>query len=201
MHMKKGLGIVIALIILIVMFVMGRYNGLVSADEGVKEAWGEVENQYQRRADLIDNLVNTVKGFADQELEVFTEVTKARASASQTNVDINDVESMAQFQESQGELSGALSRLLVTVEAYPELKSDQNFLELQSQLESTENRIATARNRYNAAVKKLNILVRSFPTNIIANIFNFDMAAIFAAEEGAEIAPEVDFGGRFDDEE
>lgn len=141
-----------------------------------------------------------MKGFADQELDVFTQVTEARASASQTNVDINDAASLTQFQESQGELSSALSRLLVTVEAYPELKSDQNFLELQAQLESTENRIATARNRYNAAVRNLNTMVRSFPTNLIAMIFGFDQANTFEAQEGANIAPVVDFGIRSGDE-
>lgn len=194
--MNKTVGIILALIVVFGLFVMGRYNGLVSADEGVKEAWWEVENQYQRRGDLIQNLVNTVRGFADQELAVFTQVTEARASASQTQVDINDVASMASFQQSQGELSSALSRLLVTVEAYPELKSDQNFLELQAQLESTENRISTARNRYNAAVRNLNTMIRSFPTNMIAGMFGFERAATFEADEWAETAPVVDFGDR-----
>ena len=190
---------IIWIIILLVIMLFGKYNWLVSADEGVKEAWAQVENQYQRRLDLIDNLVQTVKGFADQELGVFTEVTKARAWASQTNINIDDAEQLAAFQANQWELSGALSRLLVTVEDYPELKSDQNFLELQAQLEWTENRIATARWDFNAAVRRLNELVRGFPSNIVAMITWFTTKVPFAAEAWAEKAPDVDFWWRFDD--
>lgn len=166
---------------------------MVSMDETVKESRSQVENQYQRRSDLIPNLVNTVKGFANQEQEVFIWVTEARASATKTTVDINDAASMAEFQAAQWELSSALSRLLVTVEAYPQLKSDQNFLELQTQLEGTENRISVERKRYNEEVKVYNTYIRKVPNNIFANLFNFDKAELFEAEEGAEEAPEVSF--------
>ena len=147
------------------------YNTLQVQDEQVKSAWSEVVNQYQRRADLIPNLVNTVKGFAAQEQAVLVGVTEARAKATQIKVDANDPASLKQFQEAQGEVSSALSRLMVVVERYPELKSDQNFRDLQAQLEGTENRITVARNRYIQAVQDFNIPVRRFPTNLTAMLF------------------------------
>jgi len=190
--MKKFLPI-IAIIVLLWLRVMGKYNGLVVADESVNGARAQVENQYQRRADLVPNLVATVKGIADQEERVFTAVTEARAKASSTNVDINDPASLEAFQSAQWELQWALSRLLVTVENYPDLKSNQNFLELQAQLEGTENRISTERKRFNDVARNFNIMVRTFPTNIVATIFNFANKSLFQAEEWAEQAPDVDF--------
>jgi LemA protein len=173
------------------------YNTLQVQDEEVKSAWSEVVNQYKRRADLIDNLVNTVKGFAAQEQSVLVGVTEARAKASQIQVNADDPASLAQFQAAQGELGGALSRLLVTVENYPQLKSDQNFRDLQAQLEGTENRIAVARNRYIQAVQGFNVTVRRFPTNLTAMLFGFKVKPNFTVENEAQIAapPKVDFGG------
>ncbi len=172
------------------------YNTLQVQDEEVKSAWSEVVNQYKRRADLIDNLVNTVKGFAAQEQSVLVGVTEARARASQIQVNADDPASLAQFQAAQGELGGALSRLLVTVENYPQLKSDQNFRDLQAQLEGTENRIAVARNRYIQAVQNFNVTVRRFPTNLTAMLFGFKVKPNFTVENEAQIAapPTVDFG-------
>ncbi len=188
---KRIIGVVI--VVVVALWFMGKYNNLVRLDEEVKTAWSQVENQYQRRVDLIPNLVNTVKGFAEQEQTVFLGVTEARAKASQTKVDFDDPASFERFQAAQGELSSALSRLLVTVENYPELKSDKNFLELQAQLEGTENRISTERMRYNEVVKGYNVTVRSFPTNIIAGFFAFGQKELFEAQEWAEQAPVVDF--------
>ena len=177
------------------------YNRLQSADEQIAAAWAEVLNQYQRRADLIPNLVETVKGFAAQEREVLVGVTEARSKVSSIQATpelINDPEAFARFQAAQGELSSALSRLLVTVERYPELKSDANFRDLQAQLEGTENRITVARNRYIQSVQDYNVIVRSFPTNLTAMIFGFDRKPTFAPENEAEISkpPAVDFGGQ-----
>ena len=171
------------------------YNTLQVQDEQVKSAWSEVVNQYQRRADLIPNLVATVKGFAAQEQAVLVGVTEARARATQIKVDANDPESLKQFQQAQGEVSSALSRLMVVVERYPELKSDQNFRDLQAQLEGTENRITVARNRYIQAVQDYNVTVRSFPTNLTAMIFGHKVKPNFTVENEAAIArpPTVDF--------
>jgi LemA protein len=171
------------------------YNTLQVQDEAVKSAWSEVVNQYQRRADLIPNLVATVKGFAAQEQAVLVGVTEARARATQVNVDANNPESLKQFQAAQGELSSALSRLMVVVERYPELKSDQNFRDLQAQLEGTENRITVARNRYIQAVQDFNVTVRRFPTNLTAMVFGYDVKPNFTVENEAAIAapPTVDF--------
>jgi LemA protein len=171
------------------------YNTLQVQDEQVKSAWSEVVNQYQRRADLIPNLVNTVKGFAAQEQAVLIGVTEARAKATQIKVDANDPASLKQFQEAQGEVSSALSRLMVVVERYPELKSDQNFRDLQAQLEGTENRITVARNRYIQAVQDFNITVRRFPTNLTAMLFGYKVKPNFTVENEAAIAkpPTVDF--------
>jgi len=171
------------------------YNTLQVQDEQVKSAWSEVVNQYQRRADLIPNLVNTVKGFAAQEQAVLVGVTEARAKATQINVDANDPASLQQFQAAQSEVSSALSRLMVVVERYPELKSDQNFRDLQAQLEGTENRITVARNRYIQAVQDFNVTVRQFPTNLTAMIFGYKVKPNFTVENEAAIAkpPTVDF--------
>lgn len=176
------------------------YNTLQSGDEQVKAAWAEVLNQYQRRADLIPNLVNTVKGFAEQEKEVLTRVTEARAKVGAIQATpelINDPQAFQRFQAAQGELGGALSRLLVVTENYPQLKSDQNFRDLQAQLEGTENRIAVARNRYIKAVQDYNVTVRSFPSNLTAMVFGHQVKPGFTVENEAEIsrAPKVDFGG------
>jgi LemA protein len=171
------------------------YNTLQVQDEQVKSAWSEVVNQYQRRADLIPNLVNTVKGFAAQEQAVLVGVTEARARATQIQVDANNPESLRQFQAAQGEVSSALSRLMVVVERYPELKSDQNFRDLQAQLEGTENRITVARNRYIQAVQDFNVTVRQFPTNLTAMVFGYKVKPNFTVENEAAIArpPTVDF--------
>ncbi|EGK71381.1 MAG: LemA family protein [Methyloversatilis sp.] len=176
------------------------YNTLQTGDEQVKAAWAEVLNQYQRRADLIPNLVNTVKGFAEQEKEVLTRVTEARAKVGAIQATpelINDPQAFQRFQAAQGELGGALSRLLVVTENYPQLKSDQNFRDLQAQLEGTENRIAVARNRYIKAVQDYNVTVRSFPSNLTAMVFGHQVKPGFTVENEAEIsrAPKVDFGG------
>jgi LemA protein len=175
------------------------YNTLQSTDEQTKSAWSEVLNQYQRRADLVPNLVETVKAFATQEREVFTSVTEARArvgSIQATPELIDNPEAFAKFQAAQGELAGALSRLLVVAENYPQLKSDANFRDLQAQLEGTENRIAVARNRYIKAVQDYNVTVRSFPSNLTAMAFGYKTKANFSVENEREIsnAPKVDFG-------
>lgn len=191
--MKKTWLIILWLVVLFGFMVIWRYNTIVGLDEWVETARAQVENQYQRRVDLIPNLVETVKGFASQEQEVLTSVTEARASATKTSVNINDAQELAAFQQSQGELSSALSRLLVAVEAYPDLKSNQNFLELQAQLEGTENRISVERKNYNDTVKKYNTYTRRFPGNIIAGLFGFERANLFESVEGSENAPKVEF--------
>jgi LemA protein len=175
------------------------YNDIQRQDEGVTAAWSEVVNQYQRRADLIPNLVETVKGFAQQEKDVLTQVTEARSRAGQVKVTpemLNDPAALQKFQQAQGDLSSALSRLLVIVERYPELKSDKNFLELQAQLEGTENRIGVARNRYIKSVQDYNVLIREFPVNLTAMVFGYKTKANFTVENERAIqtAPKVDFG-------
>jgi LemA protein len=175
------------------------YNNLTAGDEQVKASWAEVINQYQRRADLIPNLVKTVEAFAKQERDVLVTVTEARAkvgSIQATPEMVNDPQALQQFQAAQGELSGALRRLLITVERYPDLKSDANFRDLQAQLEGTENRITVARNRFIDDVRQYNTLARSFPTNITAMVFGFEVKPSFTVENEAEIAkpPEVSFG-------
>jgi LemA protein len=195
--MKKGIAIIIILVVLaiIVMWGVGKYNTLVGLDEGVQNAWAKVESAYQRRADLIPNLVNTVKGYAEHEQETFTAVTEARSKVSQVNIDPANItpEQFAAFQTAQDGLSSALSRLLVTVERYPELKANQNFLELQSQLEGTENRIKVERDRFNDLVKEFNVFVRRIPNNIIASLFGFDNKQFFESAPGAEEVPVVEF--------
>jgi LemA protein len=175
------------------------YNTLQSTDEQIKAAWSEVLNQYQRRADLVPNLVETVKAFATQEREVFTQVTEARArvgSIQATPELVDNPEAFARFQQAQGELTSALSRLLVVAENYPQLKSDANFRDLQAQLEGTENRIAVARNRYIKAVQEYNVTVRSFPSNLTAMVFGFKTKPSFTVdnERAISTAPKVDFG-------
>lgn len=173
----------------------GTYNTLVTEDESVKTAWSQVENQYQRRMDLIPNLVNTVKGYATHERETLEGVVSARAEATKTTIDPSNLneESIKKFQVAQGELSSALSRLMMVLERYPDLKANQNFMELQAQLEGTENRISVERKRFNEVAQSYNTKVRSFPTNVLAGMFGFQPKAYFSAEAGAEKAPKVEF--------
>lgn len=196
--MKKGkLLWIVAIVVALGLFgwCKNTYNGMVSADEGVQSAWSQVENVYQRRADLIPNLVATVKGYAEHESGTLEAVVAARAKATQTTVDPSQLtaENIAKFQAAQGELGSALGRLLVTVERYPDLKANQNFLELQSQLEGTENRISTERMKFNETAKSYNTLIRSFPQNIMASIFSFTPKGYFKAAEGSENAPKIEF--------
>lgn len=186
---------IVALIILIGGWLMKGYNGMVNEDENVNLQWGEVENQYQRRLDLIPNLVNVVKGYASHEKETLEGVIEARAKATQTTIDPSNMteEQLANFQKAQDGLSGALNRLMVVVEKYPELKANENFLQLQAQLEGTENRITVARKGYNDAATIYNKLVRRFPNNMLAGIFGFSVRPQFKAQEGAESAPTVQF--------
>ena len=172
-----------------------NYNSLVEEQQGVDQAWAEVENQYQRRADLIPNLVNTVKGYSSHEEETLVKVTEARAKATSITIDADnlDEESLARFQEAQNQLSSALKSLLAVSEAYPELKANENFMNLQTQLEGTENRITIARRNYTQAVRDYNTKIKKFPTNIYAGWFGFDPKPQFKAEAGAERAPEVNF--------
>lgn len=193
--MKRNTIIIIAAIVAIVGYCMSSYNTLVGQDEAVGTAWSNVENQYQRRVDLIPNLVNTVKGYASHEKETFEAVVSARAQATQTTVDIDDLtpEKIAAYQKAQGELGSALGRLLAITENYPELKANENFKELQAQLEGTENRISTERHKFNEVAKTYNTSIRRFPKNIIASMFGFEKRPYFEAQEGAEKAPEVKF--------
>jgi LemA protein len=189
-------GVVVVLLGGIFLWGMGIYNGLVKSDEGVRSAWSQVESQYQRRADLIPNLVNTVKGYAKQERDVLLGVTEARAKVGQLTVTkevLEDPQAFAKFQEAQDQLSSALSRLLVVSENYPQLKSNENFLALQTQLEGTENRITVERQRYNTTVQGFNTQIRTFPTSFVAGLFGFKEKAYFQAKQGAENAPEVKF--------
>lgn len=191
--MKKTRLIIIAIVLILGLWFTSKYNWLVNGDESVKTAWSQVENVYQRRADLIPNLVNTVKWAAAQEQDVLTAVVEARANATRANIDIKDVDALADYQQSQGELSTALWRLLMITENYPELKSIEAFRDLTVQLEGTENRISVERMNYNTAVKVFNIMLRSFPTNIVANLFWFEKANLFEAEEWSDEAPVVEF--------
>ena len=181
-----GLGALLVIVILLYSFVKGTYNKFVSMDEAVKSAWGQVENQLQRRADLIPNLVETVKGYAKQEREVFIEVTNARAK-------VGGAGTIPEKIQANNELTSALSRLLVVVENYPERKSNQNFMKLQDELAGTENRISVERRRYNEAVQKYNVAVRSFPANLLAGILGFKPGVFFEAPEAAKTAPQVKF--------
>ena len=194
MNIKRIL--LIGVVILLAIYGINSYNSLVDKEEMVKQRWSQVENQYQRRADLIPNLVNTVKGAADFEQETLTSVIEARSKATSVQMSpemLGNQQKFQQFSQAQSQLSGALSRLLVSVERYPELKANQNFRDLQNQLEGTENRIAVERDRYNRAARDYNSAIRRFPTNIFAGLFGFDNKAYFEADQGAEDAPEVQF--------
>jgi len=198
--MKKWIPIlvVLAIIAIVVIALAGQYNGLVTLDEAVDSQWGNVENVYQRRADLIPNLVETVKGYAAHESETLEAVVKARAEATKmqaqlTPESLNDPQLMEKFQAVQGELSSALGRLMVVIERYPDLKANQNFLDLQTQLEGTENRIAVERRRFNEKAQEYNTAIRRFPANMIAGMFGFDGKTYFESAEGAETAPKVEF--------
>ena len=186
---------IVAFVILIGGWLMSGYNGMVNEDENVNLQWSEVENQYQRRLDLIPNLVNVVKGYAAHEKETLEGVIEARAKATQTTIDPSNIteEQLANFQKAQDGLSGALNRLMVVVEKYPELKANENFLQLQAQLEGTENRITVARKGYNDAATIYNKKVRRFPNSMLAGIFGFSVRPQFKAQEGAESAPTVQF--------
>ena len=188
----------IVLLLGIIFWAKGLYNDMVVQDEGVKTAWSQVENQYQRRADLIPNLVNTVKGYAAHERETLEGVTEARAKATSTTIDPShlDPASLQNFQSAQSQLSSALSRLLLVVEKYPDLKANENFQTLMAQLEGTENRISVERKRFNETAQQYNTSIRSFPANLVAGVFGFDPKAYFTAESGADKAPTVDFGTR-----
>lgn len=193
--MKKSTIIIIAVAVLAVVWGITGYNGLVGMDEGVQTKWADVETQYQRRADLIPNLVNTVKGYAAHEKETLAAVVQARSEATSVKIDPTNMtaEQMAQYQQAQNGVSSALGKLLVVVEKYPDLKANQNFLELQAQLEGTENRITVARRNFNEAAKEYNTAIRRFPKNILAGMFGFEKKAYFEAEQGAEKAPQVEF--------
>ncbi len=193
--MNRNILIFVGIIATMVLFGGCGYNSMVKLDEKVSEQWAQVENVYQRRSDLIPNLVNTVKGYANFEKDVLTSVTEARSKATSVNVDASKLnpESIKQFQAAQGQLTSALSKLLVVVEKYPDLKANQNFLELQAQLEGTENRIAVERNKFNTVTQEYNTKIRSFPNNITAGMFGFSKKGYFEAEKGAEEAPEVKF--------
>lgn len=191
-----GVFLFIGLIVLIVFLAsISTYNKMVQYDEAVKESWSQVTNQYQRRADLIPNLVSTVKGYADFEQETLIQVIEARSKATAVNISPENLnaESLAQFQQAQDGLGSALSRLMVVIERYPELKANQNFLELQAQLEGTENRISTERRRFNETTRIYNVYIRKFPARFFANIYGFEEKPYFEAQEGAEIVPEVKF--------
>jgi len=197
--MKKGLlilGGILLVIVLVIMWGVGKYNTLVGLDESVNSAWAQVQNQYQRRMDLIPNLVATVQGVANFEKSTLQAVIEARAKATQVTLSpqlLNDPQAFQRFERSQGELSSALSRLLVTVEQYPTLKANENFLQLQSQLEGTENRISVERKRFNEVVQSYNATIRTIPTSFIAALGGFQQKQYFQAQPGAETAPKVQF--------
>ena len=191
--MKKWIWIGVVAVVAI--FFYATYNGFVNREEGLKSAWSNVETQYQRRADLIPNLVNTVKGYAAHETQTLNEVTEARARATSINLSADDLtpERLAQFQRAQAEVRSALGRLIAVSESYPDLKANQNFLELQAQLEGTENRIAVARKDFNAAAQQYNVSVRRLPANLVARMFGFGQKPYFESAEGAAAAPQVTF--------
>lgn len=187
--------VILGFVLILFFWIKGAYNGMVSKEEQVTSAWSQVENVYQRRADLIPNLVATVKGYAAHEKETLEGVINARSKATQTTVDPTKMneESIKKFQAAQGELSSALGRLMVIVERYPDLKANQNFLELQAQLEGTENRITVERQKFNEIAQGYNTYIRQFPKNIIAGMFGFERKAYFEAKEGSDVAPKVEF--------
>ena len=193
--MKGGLLILLAVVVVILFMGCNGYNGLVKQDESVKKAWANVQTEYQNRSDLVGNLVNTVKGAANFEQKTLTDVIAARAKATSVNINADNLtpEKIAEFQAAQGQLTGSLSRLLATVEAYPTLRATENFTKLQGQLEGIENNIKNSRKLYNDEVNTYNTKVRSFPMNILGGMFGFHAKAPFAADAGAEKAPEVKF--------
>ena len=193
--MKKSTIILIAVIAIAAIWGISAYNGLVKMDESVNTAWSNVENQYQRRADLIPNLVNTVKGYAAHEKETLEAVMAARSKATQMTIDADNLtpEKLQEYQKAQGEIGSALGRLLAITENYPELKANENFKELQAQLEGTENRISVERRNFNEVARTYNTSIRTFPKSILAGMFGFDKRPYFEAEEGANKAPEVKF--------
>lgn len=195
--MKKALPwiIILGILAIIVLWIAGMYNGFVAAEEEVESAWSQVENQYQRRADLVPNLVATVKGYAAHEQETLEGVIEARAKATQVTIDPAKAtpEQLAAFQAAQGELSQALGRLLAVAENYPDLKANENFRDLQAQLEGTENRITVARQLFNESARNYNTKIRRFPNNILAGMCGFEKKPYFEAEEGASKAPKVEF--------
>lgn len=195
MKKNKGLIITIVVIALVALWGISSYNGLVSMDENVSNQWANVETQYQRRSDLIPNLVNTVKGYAKHESQTLESVMAARSQATQVKIDPSNCtpQQLAAYQKAQGDVTTALGKLLAITENYPDLKANQNFLELQSQLEGTENRINVARKDFNDTAKKYNTSLRRFPRNIIASMFGFEKRNYFEAEAGAEKAPKVEF--------
>jgi len=196
--MKKGTIILVLVLVLIgsaIILMVSSYNQMVAKEQGVESQWAQVENVYQRRADLIPNLVNTVKGYANHEKETLTDVVNARSKATSVTIDPSklNAQNIQQFQHLQDNLSSALSKLMVVVERYPDLKANQNFLELQAQLEGTENRIATERRRFNEAARTYNTYIKKFPENLFSGLFGFESKAYFKAQEGAEKAPKVKF--------
>ncbi len=198
MNMKRGyvvLIVIVAVVLVLFFWIKGMYNSMVRMDEGVSSAWAQVENVYQRRADLVPNLVATVKGYAEHESSTLEAVVNARAKATQMTVDPSSLSEaeIAQFTAAQDELGAAIGRLLVSVERYPDLKANQNFLELQAQLEGTENRITVERQKFNEAARSYNVTIRRFPNNIFAGMFGFEKKGYFEASEGAEQAPVVSF--------
>lgn len=194
--MKGGLLILLGILAIVLFMGCNGYNGLVTKDETVKKTWNNVQTEYQKRNDLVGNLVNTVKGAANFEQKTLTDVIEARAKATSVNLtadDLSDPNKMAQFQQAQNQMSGALSRLLVSVEAYPQLKATENFSRLQSQLEGIENDIKNSRMQYNTAVNDYNVKLRSFPMNMLGGMFGFKVRSGFEADQGASKVPQVDF--------
>jgi LemA protein len=187
--------VIVAVVLVLFFWIKGMYNSMVRTDETVSQAWAQVENVYQRRADLVPNLVATVKGYAEHESSTLEAVVEARAKATQATVDPSTLseEELARFMSAQNELGTAIGRLLVSVERYPDLKANQNFLELQAQLEGTENRITVERQKFNEAARNYNVTIRRFPNNIFAGMFGFEKKGYFEASEGAEQAPVVSF--------
>ena len=193
---KKGwiiLAVVVVVVLMLFSWFKGTYNDMVTRSEAVQAQLGNIENQYQRRADLIPNLVNTVKGYAQHEESTFTQVVEARAKATQTQLNIDDAAAMAKYVQAQGELSSALSRLMAISENYPDLKANQNFLDLQTQLEGTENRIAVERRKYNESARDFNTYIKMFQRNLLSGMFGFAPMGYFEAQEGAQNAPAVSF--------
>ncbi len=186
-------GVVVLIILILIGWVVGAYNGLVSLDEGVGEKWANVQSAYQRRADLIPNLIETVKGYKNYEQETLTKITELRSEAGQAKIAVDSATTPEQLQTGMASMDGVLSRLLVIVEAYPDLKASENFLSLQDELAGTENRVKVERDIFNKAVRDYNVKVRRFPSNIIAGMFDFETKTMFEAEAGTENAPKVNF--------